>query len=336
MAEDRHKEQYVFIEAVGKRPCTVLSPNCPTGNLEYIDETADWTKHYAQGVQSDTGSDDDTQDEAPLNHVRNSSFHSTSGQDGPSRPLHSGQMGPPSPVQVIPRSSDVFEYPSKRRKTNESMQAIARSSSHNHDSPSSNFSLPLQSPNFSFSGLQPFDRPLSAHGSSHSLEYASLLGSASRSDHGQPHDTIVPTDHSNRVGTNDFNGGNVGTSDSAESPYDLLSPRFWTQQSVWPYPSVQEACLMRYFVENLAHWVSLCSIGHFGCCYTCDMYSVFVHFDGPGKATSKMFLSKVLTFSSLIFAIQNATSLLSYHSERAVVHHSLTPSSRRPLDIYLD
>jgi hypothetical protein len=170
-------------------------------------------------------------------------------------------MGPPSPVQVIPRSSDVFEYPSKRRKTNESMPSIARS---NHDSPSSNFSLPLQSPNFSFSGLQsvsqPFDRPPSAHGSSHSLEFAHLLGSTRLSDHDQHHDTMIATDHSARVGTNDFNAGNVGPSGSAEGPYDLLSPRFWTQQSVWPYPSLQEACLMRYFVENLAHWVSLRSI----------------------------------------------------------------------------
>jgi hypothetical protein len=199
-----------------------------------------------------------------LNHVRISSFHSNSDHGGPSRPLHSGQMGPPSPIQVIPRSSDVFEYPTKRRKTNESMPSVAGSNSHNLDSPSSNFSLPLQSPNFSFPGLQsvsqPFDRPHSAHESSHSLDFASLLGSARLSDHGQHPDTPIPTDHSARVGTNDFNSGDVGTSDSTEGPYDLLSPSFWTQQSVWPYPSLQEACLMRYFVENLAHWVSLCAI----------------------------------------------------------------------------
>jgi hypothetical protein len=139
------------------------------------------------------------------------------------------------------------------------MLPIARSSPHNHDSPSSNFSLPLQSPNFSFSGLQPFDRSQSANGSSHSLEFATLLGSAGRSDHGQHHDPVLTTGHANRVATGDFIGGNVGASDSAEAPYDLLSPRSWTQQSVWPYPSLQEACLMRYFVENLAHWVSLCS-----------------------------------------------------------------------------
>jgi hypothetical protein len=168
-------------------------------------------------------------------------------------------MGPPSPVQVIPRSSDVFDYPSKRRRTNESMPPIARSSPRNRDSPSSNFSLPLQSPNFSFSDLPPFDRPQSANGSSHSLEFATLLGSAGRSDHGQHHNPVLATDHSNRVATGDFIVENVGASDSVEAPYDLLSPRFWTQQSVWPYPSLQEACLMRYFVENLAHWVGLCS-----------------------------------------------------------------------------
>ena len=232
-----------------------------TGNLEYVDETADWTKHYTQGAQSDSGSDDDTQDEAPVNHVRASSFHSSSDHGGHSRPMQSGQMGPPSPVQLIPRSSDVFDYPSKRRKTNESMSSIGRSNSHNPESPSSNFSAPLPSPNFSFSGLQslsqPFDRPQSAHGSSHSMEFASLLGSTKLSDHGQLHDTVLPADRSARVATDDFNGENVATSDFGNVPFDLLSPRFWTQQSVWPYPTLQEACLMRYFVENLAHWVIL-------------------------------------------------------------------------------
>lgn len=238
-----------------------MSADPSTGNLEYIDETADWAKHYAQGVQSDTGSDDDTQDEPPLNHVRTTSLHSSSEHGASSRPLYSGQMGPPSPVQVIPRSSDVFEYPSKRRKTNESMPSIAPSNAHNLDSPSSHFAIPLQSPNFSFSGLhslsRPFDRPQSAHGSSHSVAFASLLGSTRLSDHPQHHESPLPVDHSAMVGTNDLNSGNVGTSDSGEGPYDLLSPRFWTPQSVWPYPSLQEACLMRYFVENLAHWVSL-------------------------------------------------------------------------------
>lgn len=239
----------------------MLSADHRIGSLEYIDETADWAKHYARGAQSDTGSDDDTQDEAPPNHVRASSFPSGSDHGRLSRPLQLGQMGPPSPVQVIPRSSDVFDYPSKRRRTNESMPPMARSGSHNGDSPSSNFSLPLQSPNFSFSGLQTFDRPQSANGSSHSLDFAKLLDPVSRSDHGQHHDPVLPTDHSNRAATVDFIGGNVGTSASTEAPYDLLSPRFWTLQSVWPYPSLQEACLMRYFVENLAHWVSPRSFG---------------------------------------------------------------------------
>ena len=235
-----------------------------TGNLEYIDETADWTKHYAQGADLDTGSDDDTQDEAPVNHVRASSLPSNTGSAAPPRPLHSGQMGPPSPVQTMPRTSDVFDYPSKRRKTNESMSSTGRSIAHNHDSPSSNFSLPLQSPNFSFSGLhslsQPFDRPQSAHGSSHSLEFASLLDAAKLSDHGQLHNPILPTDSSARDGAGDFDAGDVTDLDFVDGPYDLLSPRFWTQQSVWPYPTLQEACLMRYFVENLAHWVCLYSL----------------------------------------------------------------------------
>ena len=305
----------------------------PTGSLEYVDETADWTKHYAQGVQSDTGSDDDTLDEAPLNHVRTASFRSNNDQDGASRPLHSGQMGPPSPVQVIPRSSDVFEYPSKRRKTNESMPSIARSASHNHESPSSNFSLPLQSPNFSFSALQPFDRPLSAHGSSHSLELATLLGSTSGPDHSQHHETILLTDHSNRVGTGDFSSGNIGLSGSADSPYDLLSPRFWSQQSVWPYPSLQEACLMRYFVENLAHWVSPCFTPLLWLLYHmqhCQPVS-----SSHSSTPRNIFSPKILTVSSSISAIQNATSPSSYHNGHVAAHRSSTPSSQRPPDISL-
>jgi hypothetical protein len=34
-----------------------------------------------------------------------------------------------------------------------------------------------------------------------------------------------------------------------------LSPRFWRQQPAWPQVDLQEACLMRYWVENLARWV---------------------------------------------------------------------------------
>lgn len=233
--------------------------------LEYVDETADWAKHYARGAQSETGSDDDTQEERQELHLRTSSFRSGNGSDhgGPSRLQHSGRMGPPSPIQAIPRSSDVFESSTKRRKTNESMPSLARSNSNNYDSPSSNFSLPLQSPNFSFPSLnsQPYDRPLSAHGSVHesthesaqSLDFASRLGSTRISDHDLLDDSAVDIVQSGIGG----NGYSDAISPPKESPYDLLSPRFWNQQSVWPHPSLQEACLMRYFVENLAHWVSL-------------------------------------------------------------------------------
>ena len=135
------------------------------------------------------------------------------------------------------------------------MPSIARSNSHNHDSPS-NFSIPLQSPNFSLSdlqlGSQPFDRSPRAHGSPQSLKFASLLGTFRISNHGQPHDAQSAT-----TGVNQFDAVNEDIPHSAGSQYNLLSPRLWTQQSVWPCPTLQEACLMRYFVEKLAHWVSL-------------------------------------------------------------------------------
>ena len=334
MAEDRDKEQYVFM-TLWQRPYQALSTDDPTGNLEYVDETADWAKHYAQGVQSDTASDDDTRDEAALKPARTSPLRSSSGHEDPSRALHSGHVGPPTPVQVIPRSSDVFEYPSKRRKTNESMPSIARSSSYPHESPSGNFSLPLPSPNFSFSGLQSvsqtFDKPQSVHGSSPSLEFASLLDSARLSDRGQHHDTTIPAEHSARIAANDFNAGKVSVSNSADGPYDLLSPRFWTQQSVWPYPTLQEACLMRYFVENLAHWVR----PHFFNLLLLRYIEDAKPIPSLRSFSAKTLLSKLLTVSSLIFAIHNATLLLSYHSVHVAAHHFSTPSSQPLLDISL-
>ncbi len=170
------------------------------------------------------------------------------------------RIGLPNPAQAIPRSSDVFESPNKRRKTNESMPPLARSQSHNQfGSPASYNSLPLQSPSFSLSGLhsQPLNRPLSAHGSTHnsthSFDFASLLGSTRLSDHQVPDTSTADLDQSG-IGSNNFNGDGTGLT-PADGPYDLLSPRFWTQQSVWGNASLQEACLMRYFVENLAHWV---------------------------------------------------------------------------------
>ena len=173
-------------------------------------------------------------------------------------------MGPPSPAQAIPRSSDVFESSHKRRKTNESMPPLARTHSNNQfGSPTSYTSLPLQSPNFSLSDLhsQPLDRPLSAHGSTHnsthSLDFASLLGSTRLSDH-QPPDNSPADPGQSAVGSHNFSGTGTGLTPT-DGPYDLLSPRFWTQQSVWGNASVQEACLMRYFVENLAHWVGRAS-----------------------------------------------------------------------------
>ena len=136
------------------------------------------------------------------------------------------------------------------------MPSIARSNSHNHNSPSTNFSIPLQSPNFSLSdlqlGSQPFDRSPRAHGRPQSLEFASSLGTFRISNHSQPHDAQSAT-----TGVNHFDAVNEDIPHSAANQYNLLSPRLWTQQSVWPCPTLQEACLMRYFVEKLAHWVSL-------------------------------------------------------------------------------
>lgn len=171
-------------------------------------------------------------------------------------------MGPPSPVQAIPRSSHVLDSPHKRRKTNESTPPLARSNSDQFGSSTSTFSLAHQSPNFPFPGprSQGLDRPLSSQGSihesTHSLDFVSLSDPTGLPEH----DVLDGSTADNRqysADNNSYNGATTGIGPPADTQYDLLSPRFWTQQSVWPHASLLEACLMRYFVENLAHWVSL-------------------------------------------------------------------------------
>lgn len=40
-----------------------------------------------------------------------------------------------------------------------------------------------------------------------------------------------------------------------ESSWSIFPPSLTSQHTVWPRFDIQEACLMRYFVENLAKWV---------------------------------------------------------------------------------
>lgn len=51
---------------------------------------------------------------------------------------------------------------------------------------------------------------------------------------------------------------NASILDPVTDPLSYLSPRFWVQPSVPRAESIQEACLLRYYVESLAHWVRTC------------------------------------------------------------------------------
>ena len=173
-------------------------------------------------------------------------------------------MGPPSPVQPVPCSSDVSESPLKRRKTNESMLSLARWSSNHNQTPSSNFSQPLPSPNVSVIGLVSpspgTNRPQSGHDSTNSLDYAKLFSSSRLSGPDPPtHGGFDLTRrHSIFDRINGHSAFGVEPLPALNDTTDVLSPRFWNQQAVWPDPTLQEACLVRYFVENLAHWFDLC------------------------------------------------------------------------------
>lgn len=224
-----------------------------------MDETADWANYYSQENQSGVLSEPDQQESRHERHLRTASFLSDHGSS--SRPIHRRAMGPPSPIQATPRSGDIYESPAKRRKSNDSMPAMVRANSdYQKGSPQSRFSLQLQSPTFSLPSLdspsQPIARPVSTHSSLQSFNYASLLASTQlpNSDLADHQNTFDPTPG---LGSHRLSDPGLDVLSPERGSLDLLSPSLWNQQSVWPHASLQEACLMKYFVENLAHWVSL-------------------------------------------------------------------------------
>ena len=231
-----------------------------------------------------------------------------------------------TPTRAIPRSTgDVVISPPKRRKTNESLPTPTQTfynTNKNNVTPDS-FSVPSVSPDLSFSShISPplsSTPPLNAHGGIQSFDFVSLLDPARRPNRSREDeagdDTFVISAVPNHRGSAP---GVVDVSSSAT--LQLLSPRLWNQKSVWPRASVQEACLMRYFVQNLAHWVRSSTVVSPPLQAQAIVILHDVHH--PSMRVSAKPVPMALTTSmvadpvpaSLIFVIQSGISLSSYHS----------------------
>ena len=225
-----------------------------------MDETADWANYYAQEDQTDTVSNPDPQENYQTRQVRSTSFRSNPDHGALSQSINQRPMPSPSPIQSTTLFADVFESPHKRRKTDDALPPLIRSFDGHQTSPDGHFAIPTRSPNLSFTSSrlpqQAIPRPRSSHGSTHSLDYGALLSPARFSDHDPSSNSKATYGPTSGIASNAFDDLGPIVSTPGNGSFDLLSPRFWTQQSVWPNASIQEACLMRYFVENLAHWVS--------------------------------------------------------------------------------
>jgi Fungal specific transcription factor domain len=165
--------------------------------------------------------------------------------------LEFGPLNPPTLRQDIPRSSEVFTSPPKRRKTNDlaPLPLLDKTSDYRDDDV---HSLPDQSPAFSFlnlhSPLGPPRRPSSFQGD---FDYQGSLLSL----------TGFSPDTRNALG---YGGSPYNIfrekSDFASPTGDVAPP------TIPPDPQLQnstnsslrEAVLMRYFVETLAPWFDLC------------------------------------------------------------------------------
>lgn len=190
---------------------------------EYIDETPEIANYYAQEEDSETP----TRSE-PNGHGRGRSASSlTNATAAIAIPdTATTDHSTPSHTSYSRTSFDQLPSPTKRRRVDDVPNQYRV---YTHGSPESSLSMLSQSPHLSHHS-QPSPSTPAAH-----IGYASLLGTAQSPD---------PFEH---YGTPSAN---------LAQPIEFLSPRFWSQQPVWPHEDVQEACLMRYFVENLAHWVS--------------------------------------------------------------------------------
>jgi len=186
-------------------------------SFEYIDETPELANYYAQDCLS-----------GPELGLVGRDRSASSSSDAAAALIipHTVPSEPPTPTQT-PRShtgTEPLASPTKRRRIDD---LPLQFSTYYHGSPDASSAL-TYSPHTSIHG---------GPSPSSSGPLGPLIGSARLSD------------DQNALGT-DFLTRQ--TSYGSSGP---LSPRFWRQQPAWPQVDLQEACLMRYWVEHIARWV---------------------------------------------------------------------------------
>ncbi|MCJ1304012.1 hypothetical protein MMC08_006824, partial [Hypocenomyce scalaris] len=190
------------------------------GTLEYIDETQELANYYAR---------DTDQDVPPGLEHRSGSFGSSVDAATSARPYGTPSSRPEPSPSIQSQSSKVTvepeTWPLKRRRTNTWTSPSPHFNVYAHGSPNGQSSILLHSPTYSYHG--------SVTQSSSDAAYDSLLDSAKLSD-----------------GREEYQSGR-------HAPVNFeLAPRSFplSDQPFWPHIDVQEACLIRYFVEDLASW----------------------------------------------------------------------------------
>jgi len=241
-------------------------------HLDYVDETANVAASYTQGqggTDSDTESIADGQ-EVSSPRLQNLQLNNTSLEPSngavSSSTRSAGDMGPPNPVSPIPRSTDAFGSPLKRRKGNELKPSSSFGNQENDDPRS----LPALSPAPSWlhlhSPAQSYRRPYSADGSLLLNENCDFGLTPLPLPDFIFDPTATLSSSLNRIKPASTALENVPSTPSYHpSPYSpnlhppleqskVSSNNTWT----WESPTLREAILMRYFTDNLAHWFDLC------------------------------------------------------------------------------
>jgi hypothetical protein len=152
-------------------------------------------------------------------------------------------------LDPIPRSSGFSSSCHKRRKTDDLFPPVQSQSHELLASPKDHHSLPSFSPHSQFSS-QRIPPTLGTHRSVPSGDHTEVVGAAKL-----PDDPLADFDATfgRTASANPTSGAPFSPTDlSLEHP----PPTHLGQEGAWLKADPQEACLMRYFVEKLAHWVS--------------------------------------------------------------------------------
>jgi len=158
----------------------------------------------------------------------------------------SQKKAPPTPLQTpkSPATSDAFPSPGRSRRKLEIPSGFDFFA---HGSQSRRSSLPFQSPQVYYNSPGPsqnpqspqYSRPAYPQPRTFPLPYEPALNSL-----------LSTAESTNRFGIHRLPPFDTFIRDAAIGGLPV------TGNVSWPFTSAQEACLMRYFVDNLAPWVS--------------------------------------------------------------------------------